>query len=74
MGSEHGKPPPQGELGRIGFFGCTGRLVTVGRPKKPGKPPINFKIDCPACERPHVVNPMWRARLPTDREPEVSLP
>lgn len=68
------KDPRDGKLGRIGFYGCTGRLVTVGRPQRKGKPPINFNVDCPACERRHVVNPMWRERLSTDREPEVSLP
>ncbi len=61
------------ELGRIGFYGCANRVVAVGRPKKPGKTPINFKVDCPACGRIHIVRPMWRERMAGDREPEVSL-
>lgn len=73
MSAEEGKLG-EGNLGRIGFFGCSGRLVVVSRPKKPGKPPVNFNIDCPACGRRHIARPMWRERLPTDREPEVSLP
>lgn len=60
-------------LGRIGFYGCTGRLVAVGRAKKPGKPPIQSTVDCPACGKSHVVSFMWRERLAEDRTPEVSL-
>jgi hypothetical protein len=66
--------PSESALGRIGFYGCSARLVRVARPKKPGKPPQSFVVECPACERTHVIKPMWRERLPTDQEPEVSLP
>lgn len=45
---------------QVGFFGCSDRLVRVGR-KADGSPaPKRRVIDCPACSKEHAVNFAWR--------------
>lgn len=62
------------EADRIGFYGCNSRVVRVGRHPKPGKPPRNVKVDCPACGVAHIVSPMWRKRQASDALPDVEVP
>jgi hypothetical protein len=55
----------------IGFYGCSTQLVRIGRrPASSRSRPKTVTVPCPACQREHRVQPLWRHRDSTD-DPEA---
>lgn len=69
---------PMRVTGKIGFYGCAGRVVRVGLaidPGAKGKPPAGVRVACPACGNDHTVAISWRQPVDADadREPDLVL-
>jgi hypothetical protein len=56
---------------KVGFFGCSGRLVRCRVDSD--RPPHTITVECPACERQHVVQITWRAWADGDDASNIEI-